>query len=89
MALKMSIAFDEGFTSANGYVKINRIRGDKDNIRFDTQVFYSKTARDAGKPSLANGSYEITMPAATGNDLFVDLYNHLKTLPEFAGAVDA
>lgn len=88
MALQYLKDFNQGFSSAVAYAHITRINGNKDMLLFGVEVFFDQTARINGNQPLANQSYEIPMPVGTTNDLMVDLYNHLKSLPEYIDATD-
>ncbi len=67
--------------SFSAYIKVTSIIGDKAkvvanvNFKGDTQQF--------------NKQYEVDMSVENGSANFIaQVYAHLKTLPEFAGAVD-
>lgn len=52
-------------------------------------VFASKQAKDAGFMPVTHDQDEFVFNAADNTNLFTLAYNHLKTLPRYAGAVDA
>ena len=85
MALQLNYTSPQGATSASGYIRISDFRGDKNNISFTVECFYNKDARDNGLQPLEYKHFEIATPTT---DMLPALYNHLKTLPEFAGALD-
>lgn len=76
---------DIGISVAAAYVKIGTYTGDKNHVTFDVQIYSSVDLRNAEKSPMGTRSYKIEAPAAA---ILPALYNHLKTLPEFAGALD-
>ena len=87
MALQISTSTDYGVTATEGYVKISRFRGDKDNISVIVETFYNNTARTNGDQPLKVDLYETTTPTSN-TAIMTYLYNYLKTLGEFEGAQD-
>lgn len=86
MALQKTISTSFG---VNGdYVKIHKFTADKDNVQIDVQMFVDQAARNAGNSPIKYWQFSTALPTGTSNDIMVDLYDHLKTLPEFSGAVD-
>lgn len=85
MALRKTFTSLQSVQATNAYHKIRDVNGDKNNIRFTVESFYDQAARDNNKEPLEYRSFEIPTP---NTDLFPAMYNHLKTLPEFTGAID-
>lgn len=85
MAIQKSIMTQYGLTASSCYIKIHRFNGDKNIIRFDVELYFNADARNNNNQSLEYRSFEIPTP---NTDLFPALYNYLKTLPEFSGALD-
>jgi len=89
MALKKTLSFTpDGFSTPamlqDAYCKVVQINGDKTKIFFDV-VFFNKTD-DCVTPALKK-QYEFS-PSMDGRNFIAQAYEHLKTLPEFAGATD-
>lgn len=69
---------------SNGYLKIGYMHGNKDRMEF--QLLYQKNAES---PALSVQTYTFVPSVEDGSENFVKQgYEYLKTLPEFAGAVD-
>jgi hypothetical protein len=67
--------------SFSAYVKVTSIRGNK------TEVVANVTF--TSEDQLFNKQYEVPVSVADGSANFIaQVYAHLKTLPEFSGAVD-
>jgi hypothetical protein len=63
------------------YIKVTSIVGDKNKVTANVNF--------KGETQQFNRQYEVDMSVATGSENFIaQVYAHLKTLPEFAGAVD-
>lgn len=86
MALQKTLSTNFGVDG--NYIKIENIEGDKTTLRINVVLYANQAARDNKLAALKSWHLEIPTPTGTGNDLMVDLYNHLKTLPEFSGAID-
>ena len=89
MAIKKTISFTpDGFstpaTLQDAYCKVVQINGDKTKITFDV-VCFNKTD-DSIIPAVKK-QYSFA-PDINGVNFIAQAYNHLKTLPEFAGATD-
>lgn len=86
MALQFNSSnIDTGLTINDAYARVDRFSGDKHYVGFSVQVFVNQSARADGKSAIAQLNFEV--PYVDGMSM-VSLYNHLKTLPEFAGAID-
>jgi hypothetical protein len=88
MALKKSIfkvsiaiSFDRPeISSMEAYIKVDTVQGTKSNVV--AQVDYLVDGQLVQKQSYA------FVPSMDSGNFIAQAYNHLKTLPEFAGAVD-
>ena len=86
MAIQSTYNAPETGLEVNGaYMRIHGYHGNKDGMRFDVEVFVSKQARDAGMQN--TGFLHFMCPVQPG-DILPALYAYLKTLPEFANAID-
>ncbi len=87
MALEKTVTLvdrlDEAITFENAYHRITRIDGDKNAISFYVDVF-----KKCGSPSSLRQTKHSFIPVLSGNNFIAQAYAHLKTLPEFAGAID-
>ena len=86
MALKKSISLKTNFGDTvvfpSAYIKVNNIIGDKNEMRADVMFL-----KEAGEMIVDNKSYFFS-PNLNESNFIAQAYNHLKTLPEFAGATD-
>jgi hypothetical protein len=89
MALKTAITDPRTCeTFANGYWRLRNLRGDKRGLSAELQGFRSvEHALLPTGQSLVDSSIAFT-PVKGGGDWDAQAYAYLKTLPEFAGAVD-
>ena len=89
MALQM-VTTDSpvGFTFPASYCKINSITGDKEMTLLNMAWFADEQARLDAKNPIKVNVYQMTNAAAGVIASYAEGYDYLKTLPEFAGAVD-
>lgn len=80
MALSKTFAH-AGVTVDNGYLRVSNFSGSKDGILF--VLSYKVTAED-----VALTTKEFSFVPAMDSNFIAQAYEHLKTLPEFSGAVD-
>jgi hypothetical protein len=87
MALKQTITlvdqFDENVTFANAYLRVDRLEGGKNEMT----VYLSFYKTPESTRILTSKNYKF-QPDLGGANFLAQAYGHLKTLPEFAGAVD-
>ena len=81
MALQKTVVF-KGITVGGAYIKIQSFSGSKDLLKFEVA-----THSRAGEQALTVASFEVPYSIDGANPI-KHAYEHLKTLPEFAGAVD-
>jgi endo-1,4-beta-mannosidase len=67
---------------ANAYIKVDQQEGTKEKIRFSVDAATQKDGE-----IIERNVYEFT-PNLGGGNFIKQAYDHLKTLPEFAGATD-
>ena len=86
MALKKQITLKSNFGDDvvfnNSYIKISALYGDKNSLRIEVNVH--KTENGA---ILDRQQYYFS-PTLEGKNFIAQAYDYLKTLPEFAGAMD-
>lgn len=91
MALSKTIEFTPiGFTQPavlqNAYIRVESVTGGKNSLSVSV-VVYSK--KDAEMLAAQNLSFAFAPEVgSSAKDFIAQAYNHLKTLPEFAGATD-
>ena len=86
MALQTTFISDQNGLVINGaYARIQGFHGTKDIVRMDVETFVSQQARLEGKQPITITVYEVSLPIG---DILPALYTYLKTLPEFANAID-
>jgi len=81
MALQKTITF-KGITVSGAYIKIQSFSGSKELLKFDVA-----THSRSGEQTLTVASFEMPY-SIDGSNPIKQAYEYLKTLPEFAGAVD-
>lgn len=89
MALRKNIFFTpDGYDSqaslTNAYIKVETVIGSKQTLMANV-VFYNDKTLPAIKAKTK--TYEFT-PIMNGENFIAQAYAHLKTLPDFAGAID-
>jgi hypothetical protein len=86
MALKKTISlknnFDEMSVFSDAYIKVVTIAGDKNEMHAFYGVF-----KDASSRCIEKVKFQF-IPSLDGKNFIAQAYAHLKTLPEFAGAID-
>lgn len=91
MALQFTHTMDTGVVIPTAYVRVSEIRTshvlNQDVHNFELQIFNSLADYNNGKRPVQglriSKSYDDTASLS-----FADIYAYLKTLPEFAGAID-
>ena len=91
MAILRNVEMDSGLSVANAYARVdNRSGGNKGDLTFALNYYVNQQSANEGKAFVKQEFY--TFQSSVANDAPNDIkqcYEHLKTLPEFAGAVDA
>jgi hypothetical protein len=83
MAIKKQVVTPHGFTVADAYHRVEDVTIiGKTKMNFSVKVY-----KDIDKDSFASFSFVCAYDLNGGNPL-QQAYAHLKTLPEFTGAVD-
>jgi hypothetical protein len=86
MALKKQITLKSNFGDDvvfnDAYIKINTLNGNKNKIDFELYIF-----KQANELLIERKSFSF-IPNLDGANFIKQGYEHLKTLPEFAGATD-
>jgi len=85
MALKKQLAINflgQDISFNNAYIKVVKVNGDKTTITASVD-----TLTEANGQQISRVDYIFSHDLNNGN-VIAQAYQHLKTLPEFAGAVD-
>lgn len=93
MALQLSIGTDSNIGAAfpAAYIRIIFGRTFAENVVITANFYADEAARRDGKSEFQQKHYECLqsdLSVEAGDHLHAPFYRHLKTLPEFAGAVD-
>jgi len=89
MALSKTIEYTpDGFSQPavlqNAYIRVESISGNKNSLTFSV-VAYNKQNADMVSAQIMSFVF---VPSMTASNFIAQAYEHLKTLPEFAGATD-
>lgn len=84
MALKKTVKTQQGFDAINAYHRVESL-----NLIDKTRMFFQVRSykESEGLPSFSDAAYEAVYDLQ-GQNPIAQAYEHLKTLPEFAGATD-
>ena len=80
--LKLIDSFGIEVEIKNAYIKVERVEVNKTGGRATVFIFVDKD-----KPSIKTERFNYLVDLTSSN-FIAQAYNHLKTLPEYAGAID-
>lgn len=84
MALQKSMVSPQGFEAKTAYIRVEEISiFGKTSIQFSVRFYKDAAQKVSFKDEMKMCDYDIE-----GANPFAQAYNYLKTLPEFAGAID-
>ncbi len=84
MAIEKTVITPQGFEAVNAYHRVSGVSLiEKNKINFSVQSYKSNGNPVEFAFQLHSCQYDLN-----GNNPIVQAYNHLKTLPEFAGGKD-
>ena len=83
MALKKTITTAHGIEIADAYHRVEAVR-----LQGKSQITFNVYAYADPAKQFISESLEVAPYALTGANPIAQAYEHLKTLPEFAGATD-
>jgi hypothetical protein len=84
MAIAKTVKTEQGFEAINAYHRVEGVRlNGKQSMSFQLRSYKD----NSGLPAFADVSYQAEYNLA-GDNPIKQAYEHLKTLPEFAGAAD-
>jgi hypothetical protein len=91
MSLKHNVtleSFGQSVTVPDTIIRISNIKGNKSSCSFT--VFYFIVNSEGGQEMIHEKSFWFKPSVSEGSENFIkQAYEHLKTLPEFADAIDA
>jgi hypothetical protein len=87
MALKKNYVetrenFSGSLTASDAYWRVSKISGTKNNM-----TMFVNVSETSGRIQITEKMYSF-VPDLNGKNFIAQAYEHLKTLPEFAGATD-
>lgn len=89
MALLLQSADIKGLTAKNVYVKVDSFEGSRDSIDFYVHYYVSQeVAQTQPENFLRRDYYRISPDLNSVLNFIQQMYEYLKTLPEFLGAID-
>lgn len=83
MALQLNFTISSGLTCSNAYARAEQIHLNKTGATVAVRIYKEPT----GLPSFHSQTFEFPYEIE-GNNPIKQAYLHLKTLPEFADAID-
>ena len=88
MALKLSIETQFGIKAPNAYAKVANFRGNKEQVQVQLVIYFDEDARIKELNAVREDSISMNMEDLKG-DLIPAIYEVLKTMADYQGAVDA
>jgi hypothetical protein len=83
MALEKTVTTPHGFDAVDAYHRVECTQVSKDTMTFQVRAYKDNSGLPHFVDTSFNCAYDIR-----GNNPIAQAYQHLKTLPEFAGATD-
>jgi hypothetical protein len=88
MALKLNLASTQfGVPAPQAYARITNFFGTKDQIQVQVAVYYNEAARQGNMATVKENAHYIAIEDLEG-DIIPAIYEVLKTLSDYEGAVD-
>jgi hypothetical protein len=87
MALKLSVPTQFGPSADEAYAKITNFYGTKDQLQVQVAIYYNEDARHQNMSTVKENAHYIAMEDLKG-DLIPAIYEVLKTMADYQGAVD-
>jgi hypothetical protein len=88
MALKLNLEQTQfGVPAPDAYARITNFFGTKDQIQVQVAIYYNKDARQTGMATVLEHAHYIAIEDLKG-DLIPAIYEVLKTMADYQGAVD-
>lgn len=87
MALICDIELENGLSVPDAYLRIVSFSGTETEVSFVLNAYLNKDALEEGRPPVASFGYNTNFDK--DRNLFRQMYEHLRTLPEYENAVEA
>ena len=89
MALKLNLEQTQfGVPAPEAYARITNFFGTKDQIQVQVAIYFNEDARQQNMSTVKENAHYISMEDLKG-DLIPAIYEVLKTMADYQGAVDA
>jgi len=88
MALRLQVQTQFGVPAEEAYAKITNFYGTKDQLQVQVAIYFNKDARHQNMSTVKENAHYIAMEDLKG-DLIPAIYEVLKTMADYQGAVDA
>ena len=90
MALKLSVQTQFGVPAPDAYARITNFYGTKDQLQVQVAIYFNKDARDSNLSTVKENAHYIAIAdLPKGMDFIPAVYEVLKTMADYQGAVDA
>jgi len=90
MALKLAVATQFGVPAPEAYARITNFYGTKDQIQVQVAIYFNEDARHGNMSTVKENAHYIAIEDINGKgDLIPAIYEVLKTMADYQGAVDA
>jgi hypothetical protein len=89
MALKLNLGQTQfGVPAPDAYARITNFFGTKDNIQVQVAIYFNEDARHSNMATVKENAHYISIEDLKGN-IIPAIYEVLKTMADYQGAVDA
>ena len=88
MALKLAVNTQFGVPAPDAYARITNFYGTKDQLQVQVAIYFNEEARQGNLSTVKENAHYIAMEDLKG-DLIPAIYEVLKTMADYQGAVDA
>jgi hypothetical protein len=90
MALKLAVSTQFGVPAPEAYARITNFYGTKDQLQVQVAIYYNEEARHGNLSTVKENAHYIAVQDINGKgDLIPAIYEVLKTMADYQGAVDA
>lgn len=90
MALILDAEHESGFTISQSYAVVNAVGGNKTQAVIEVKYYVSSALKEEGNPHFLLKNYNFVPSVDDDSPNFIKQgYEYIKTLPEFANAIDA
>jgi hypothetical protein len=90
MALRLPVQTQFGAPAPDAYARITNFYGTKDQIQVQVAIYFNEDARHQNMRTVKENAHYIAVEDINGKgDLIPAIYEVLKTMADYQGAVDA